>query len=1268
MYVLPVVQWILLLFLLLLLLLFVAFFLIVCAVVVLFHERKMLLDVGSLCFFKHPLESWVVSRVIARDAKGYVVKTSDSERNCVGEVFSDVTEDRVATCRDDLLDEEPDDLLALTVLHDAPLLRCLYLRYFRNVIYTNIGAIVVAINPFNYTIPWYQDSQMVHYLQEGPVIEKNLPHSWAQAHNTYYDMILDRANQCIIVSGESGAGKTETTKIVMKYLAQVSCKEGTEDEKTRSLEVGAKLDACSPILECFGNARTVRNDNSSRFGKFMRVKFSEKGQLVGAETTKYLLEKSRIVTAAENERVYHSFYLLVRGAMSKTLWLEAETAYKSLNAGNCLQNSEYNTAKEYNEVIGAMTKIGISDEEVHSLWRCVGGILSLLNVNFDADGEGAQVRQETEKYLKSAVRLWRIDEATLRKEMVTTTLVVQNNETIKLLRPTLAVDARDALVKALYDGLFGWLVEKCNQMCDVAVSGNWIGLLDIFGFEDFKKNSFEQLCINLTNETLQNHYNKYIFERDINECREEGIDVTEVKCPDNSPCLQLIVGKSGIFALLNEECMLGKGSELAFLEKLDQAHTGKNSFFEKKKVSRDTFIIHHYAASVTYDVNGWLEKNRDTLKDGVKRMMRNSQDPLIREFLEAPLPPETRGKRLTVGAVFRGQLDALMGIINATNPHWIRCIKPHPAKKPLMFDGLQTMRQLESSGVLGTVKIRKAGYPVRNTFEKFNKRYNIIVGAKAQGKSGRELAQMILIACGINSRSMAQLGKTKVFMKAEAFPTVERLRNESLLKLCLRLQSSGRAYLARVYANRERCEQKCRRLAMLLTQEFRAYMKRSVELREAKACWRKEQLALFSQRVAALYGECEEEKEEIHREALRSAQGMQLSLKKNVELIKSWEVQMSKERRCLADADLAARERMLQEATLYLEGLRHVFRGEQRLFFTILQEELHDVEFGRRAEIRSIESEERSQLWRNYGLRHLMQQLEILYREALMSHRCMEAMEVIQRNEIKERRALEQKNRSYWKSFKRQFLDKEGMATRMSGSREERERALAIQLMALYEMRATEVRQQQGRSHSLHMNSTNFSTTTHETGRGLQNHPHSPSGTDTQCSTTPHLLLLSGGSRAQSETPFSAAFMNGFASTSQPMQFGGKRPKHSAISPVHVSVLPTYDSFPSPISSAALDGKWGRKKSMNNHDRARSSSPLCEIASKLVSWPCAASTRSSAGRQLFPELSAVISPSDVPREAPPGKLHPSAAGANSDGTVQETVASGPRYKRSKRWA
>ncbi|RNF13105.1 putative myosin heavy chain [Trypanosoma conorhini] len=1210
--------------------------------------------VGSLCFFDHPRESWVVARVTAKEARGYSVRTNDPERRCVGEGFDGVAETLLAACREDLLDEMPDDLLALTVLHDGPLLRCLYLRYFRDVIYTNIGAIVVAINPFNFAIPWYQDHNMRRYLQEGPVIEKSLPHSWAQAHNTYYDMVSDRVDQCILVSGESGAGKTEATKIVMKYLAQVSCLEATEAERAASLQVGAKLEACSPILECFGNARTVRNDNSSRFGKFVKVKFNSKAQLVGAETTKYLLEKSRIVTAAENERVYHSFYLLVRGAMREGLGLASEAAYRSLNAGGCLENSEYDTAADYDDVVGAMRRIGMREAEVRSVWACVGGILSLLNVAFDADGEGAQVRQSTEKYLRDAVRLWRVDEATLRKEMVTTTLLVQRTETVKLLRPTLAVDARDALVKSLYDGLFGWLVDKCNQMCDVAAAGNWIGLLDIFGFEDFKKNSFEQLCINLTNETLQNHYNKYIFERDMDECREEGIDVTAVTCPDNAPCLRLIVGKGGILALLDEECTLGQGNELDFLEKVHQAHTGKNPFFEKKKVSRDTFIIHHYAASVTYDVNGWLEKNRDTLKDGVKRLMRNSQDPLIRELLEAPLPPEARSKRLTVGAFFKGQLAVLMEVINGTNPHWIRCIKPHPAKKPLMFDGLQTMRQLESSGVLGTVKIRKAGYPVRNLFDKFNTRYKIIMGSKAQGRSGRELAQAILAACNVNTKVMAQLGKTKVFMKAEAFPIMERQRNEALTKFCLRLQSCGRGYLARVQSNRESCEKKCRRLVLLLTSEYRAYMKRSAALREAKARWRKEQHALLCQRTAALYEECREEKRQFHREALQSEQRMQLALRKDLELCKARETQTLLECQKLFDAALLARNDILQEATVYIGRLRRVFRQERLLFFTILREDLDDVEFEQRCWIRSRESGERNQLWHAFGSWHVRRQMLVLEREATASHRRLAAMESIERDEVEERRALEQRNRSYMKSFRRQFREVEAVVPQASRRREELERERRRHVLLLQQLKAAEARELQGRLWSLHMSPMHSAAMTHDAGPLPRRPLPSPSGGVTPSLTAAPLLPPPRASHSRPAVPSPAAPLAGSFATGRPLQ-----------APPHDPSPSMYDS-PSPVLSVPVPGKLG---GWSTSDEGRTPSPAWNgTVHRSVSWLATAAAHASPRRRYPPRCLTPPAPCDFFLGATQGDSRLATARASSFGPTQEAVSSAPRYKRSRRWA
>ncbi|KEG12483.1 myosin heavy chain MYA2-related [Trypanosoma grayi] len=1215
-------------------------------------------EVGSLCFFNHPMESWVVARVSGKGPKGYALKTEDSERKCIGEYFDSVPDDAVTPCREDLLDEQPDDLLTLTVLHDAPLLRCLYLRYFRDIIYTNIGAIVVAINPYNFKIPWYEDCKMVEYLSEGPVIKKNLPHSWAQAHNTYNEMIADGANQCILVSGESGAGKTEATKIVVKYLAQISCKHGTEEEKKMGLEVGARLNACSPILECFGNARTVRNDNSSRFGKFMKVKFDEKGRLVGAETTKYLLEKSRIVTAAENERVYHSFYLIVRGAMGHKLQLESETVYRSLNAGNCLQNSEYNSVEDYNEVVGAMGQIGMKDDEVYSVWSCVAGILCLLNVAFEADGEGARVEKATEKYLKNAVRLLRIDEAMLWNELVTTTLVVQKTSTVKLLRPALAVDVRDALVKALYDGLFTWLVDKCNQLCDVTATGNWIGLLDIFGFEDFKKNSFEQLCINLTNETLQNHYNKHIFEKDMEECRAENIDVTEVVCPDNSPCLRLIVEKGGILALLDEECTLGKGSELEFLAKVNDAHMGKNKFFEKKKVSRDTFIIHHYAASVTYDVNGWLEKNRDTLKENMKVLMRNSKDPLICELLEAPLPPEVRSKRPTVGSFFKGQLAALMEVINNTNPHWIRCIKPHPAKCPLMFDGVQTMRQLESSGVLGTVKIRKAGYPVRNLFDKFNRRYKVIAGNSAVGKGGRELAQIILTVCGMKNKAMAQLGRTKVFMKAEAFPIMERRRNEALAKFCRRLQSCGRGYLERRRANSEDCEQKRRRLVTLLTKEYRAYMRRFADLRQARARWRKEQGELFLRRSAALYEECVKSKAPLQQEALEATRAMHTALRQRMEMLKTYAVQMQKERQDLIDADLAARGAMLKEAAAYIDYLRHLFQQERVLFVTMLVEDLCDDESEQRHQIRNIERGERDKLWRADRSRYVAQRLVDLAKEALASRLRIEAMEAMQREEERERRALEQRNRSYLKSFKRKLRDTEVIARQLTCRREKFEEAREQKLMQL-----------QGMYMAGSM------------GRQERWKP-------------PRVSLIRAPSLGYSSAPRALRQTSPAAPVSPSPRQVGPQPtqqQHYANAPAVVidEITPRRYSIHSVSERPSYGGSTGaiveQGPSMRVHYRFLPFLPLehDKLAHKEAHSARAASPKwsdeaskplsvfaplASPYRRLSPRHSAPLPQAEVYLGAAAWQDYRPVLKASSCEVVKEELPSGPRYKRSKRWA
>eukprot|EP00760_Papus_ankaliazontas_P027861 PhM_4_TR3456/c2_g1_i2/m.73570 len=644
---------------------------------------------GDLVYFMHPEHSWIVGTVQAA-GKTYTCKAADEGRKVVGVTVDKLTANDVTMCREDVLDEDVNDLLQLTVLHDSTLLRCLYVRYMKDIIYTNIGAIVVALNPFNFKIPRYMDDQMVNYLKEGERIEVNLPHSWAQAHNTYNEMMSDRENQCVLISGESGAGKTEATKIVMKYLANIAFKHGTDEQKQAGVEVGIRLSSCSPILESFGNAKTVRNDNSSRFGKFMRVKFNPAGQLVGAHTTKYLLEKSRILTASPGERVYHAFYLVARGSDKGPFGLIADDKYKSLNAGKTLHNKEFDTGEEYDAVKKAMLGIGMAESEIHSVWSCTAAILSLPNLEFKVADDASAIDDGTESFLNTALSLLKVDAESIKKEFVTTTLEINKSFTTKKLSVVAANDGRDALCKALYDGMFSWLVEKCNETCDVPdTGGNWIGLLDIFGFEDFEYNSFEQICINLANETLQNHYNTYIFSKDMEECRAEGIDVTEVKCPDNKPCLNLVSGKMGVMDMLDEECAIGeRGTDLGFLDKVDEKHA-KNPFYEKKKTAKSSFIVKHYAGNVTYEVPGWLEKNRDTLKDDMRKMINNSEDDLIKTFVAPPLTQEQKkGRALTVGGFFKTQVQALMEVINSTNPHWIRCIKPHPAKKPLMFDGV----------------------------------------------------------------------------------------------------------------------------------------------------------------------------------------------------------------------------------------------------------------------------------------------------------------------------------------------------------------------------------------------------------------------------------------------------------------------------------------------------------------------------------------------------------------------------------------------------
>eukprot|EP01064_Diplonema_japonicum_P031002 TRINITY_DN5411_c0_g1_i2.p1 TRINITY_DN5411_c0_g1~~TRINITY_DN5411_c0_g1_i2.p1 ORF type:complete len:1180 (+),score=347.79 TRINITY_DN5411_c0_g1_i2:28-3567(+) len=783
-----------------------------------------LIEVGALCFGLSAKDSWKVGKVVEWNGKVGAVQSND------GEKLSKLSEDMINLVSDEVLSEDVDDLLNLTLLHDSTLLHVLRQRYMRDVIYTNIGAIVVALNPFNFKIPHYTDDNMPKYLAEGDRIEENLPHSWAVAHNTYWELRNDQQNQTILVSGESGAGKTEASKIVMKYLAALSCKSGDKANKEAAQMVGTKINMASPPLESFGNAKTVRNDNSSRFGKFMRVKFDDTGFLVGAHITKYLLEKSRIVTAAQGERVYHSFYLVVRGNDTR-LKLARDSSYKSLASGNMLANKEFDSKEEYDEVITALSTMGLPTTDIDGIWKCVAGVLNALNIEFLEDGEGSKVSEGSQGFIDLTCEQWGIDSEVLKKEAVTTTMFVGGQWITKVLSPVKAVDGRDSLVKATYDYEFGWLIEKCNEMLDVNCEGTWVGLLDIFGFEDFEVNSFEQICINLANESLQGHYNEFIFTKDMELCRAEGIDVTEVEFPDNAECLNMVSGRGGILALLDEECSLGKGSSAGFLHNVEEHHK-KNPFFRKKALAKNSFIIRHYAGDVSYDVTGVLDKNRDTLKEAYKNMMRASSDPFIAVL--HPDPATQNAKKQTVGGFFKEQVALLMELINSTNPHWIRCVKPHPAKKPLHFDGVSTMKQLASSGVLGTVKIRKAGYPIRLNYDAFKVRYRII--ASDPCAEPKAVAQDIFSTLEFTKKE-GQLGVTIVFLKTSGYVELEKMKRVRLAVFAKTLVMSAQTHMSRL---RVACQRKVAQVEVIQT-----YLRS----KPSEILWRRKQYALIEDKI-----------------------------------------------------------------------------------------------------------------------------------------------------------------------------------------------------------------------------------------------------------------------------------------------------------------------------------------------------------------------------------------------------------------------------------
>ncbi|ESO88100.1 hypothetical protein LOTGIDRAFT_219481 [Lottia gigantea] len=616
-----------------------------------------------------------------------------------------------------------EDLATLTKLDEQILLEELQERYNRDLIYTYVGDILIAVNPFK-DIGIYGKKETEKYKNAKK--SSNPPHIFAVSDMAFqsisgYGGLLPK-DQCILISGESGAGKTESTKLIIKQLIELS--HGNSQIEQQILQV-------NPLLEAFGNAQTLMNDNSSRFGKYIQLRFLD-GQVKGAKISEYLLEKSRVVGQHEKEENFHIFYYLFAGQRENTttnLHLKDPNKFRYLTNGAEHFNSDLpHLAKEYRELLNSMDLVGFTDSEQETLFTMIAGILHLGNIKFETNEENDETLVSNPgDDLQTAASLLNIDADELQS-CLTSMIAVAGGEYMKInYSKSKAADCRDALSKAIYGRLFGWIVNKINQLLapeqlSYRQEYREIGILDIFGFEHFEKNSFEQACINLANEQLQFFFNQHIFKMEQEEYMKEGIDWTEIEFVDNKPLLDMFLIKPvGIISLLDEECQFPKATNKTFVEKLNQNFHKHPNFQKSHQSTSPLFTIHHYAGKVTYDTNQWLEKNRDTLPEGISDIMKSSKNKLIKTLFQVKVSQDAK-RKATVGTKFKRSLHMLMEKMTRSSPIFVRCLKPNHNKRAGEFNNAYIQAQLLYTGMLETTKIRREGFAIRPPFSEFVER------------------------------------------------------------------------------------------------------------------------------------------------------------------------------------------------------------------------------------------------------------------------------------------------------------------------------------------------------------------------------------------------------------------------------------------------------------------------------------------------------------------------------------------------------------------
>lgn len=744
--------------------------------------------VGSHVWFEDPKLAWIDGQVVRINGQEVHVQTTNGKTvsTNISKVFPKDTEAPPGGV---------DDMTKLSYLHEPGVLQNLATRYELNEIYTYTGNILIAINPFQ-RLPHLYDTHMMEQYK-GAGFGELSPHVFAVADVAYRAMINEGKSNSILVSGESGAGKTETTKMLMRYLAHLGGRSGVEG---RTVE--QQVLESNPVLEAFGNAKTVRNNNSSRFGKFVEIQFDKSGRISGAAVRTYLLERSRVCQISDPERNYHCFYLLCAAPpeVREKYKLEDPTSFHYLNQSKCYELDGVDDAQEYLATIRAMDIVGISEEEQEAIFRVVAAILHLGNIEF-AKGEeidSSKIKNEKSRFhLNMTAQLLKCDAKSLEDALIKRVMVTPEEIITMSLDPVAALGSRDALAKTVYSRLFDWIVEKINRSIGQDPSSkSIIGVLDIYGFESFKHNSFEQFCINFTNEKLQQHFNQHVFKMEQEEYTKEEINWSYIEFVDNQDVLDLIEKKpGGIIALLDEACMFPKSTHETFAQKLYQTFA-KNKRFTKPKLSRTSFTISHYAGEVSYQADLFLEKNKDYVVAEHQDLLTAAKCPFVAGLFPAlPQDSSKSSKFSSIGSRFKLQLQSLMETLSSTEPHYIRCVKPNNVLKPFIFENVNIIQQLRCGGVLEAIRISCAGYPTRRTFYEFLVRFGILAPEVFDGNYDDKVAcQMILDKMGLKGY---QIGKTKVFLRAGQMAELDTRRAEVLGNAAKKIQRQTRTYIAR---------------------------------------------------------------------------------------------------------------------------------------------------------------------------------------------------------------------------------------------------------------------------------------------------------------------------------------------------------------------------------------------------------------------------------------------------------------------------------------